>query len=97
METTKEVKSAIKILNKLGNRILEIEGSFYVILSFEEAQSTNWKHSLKGKNVDDIITNFVNIGQNDTSQHTVIIQKITECPIVTKYFHPSYKFILHET
>ena len=44
MEKTKEVESAIKLLNKFGQRILEIEGSFYVVSSFEEAQSTNWNN-----------------------------------------------------
>jgi hypothetical protein len=97
METTKEVKSAIKFLNKLGQRILEIEGSFYVITTFEEAQATNWKHTLKGKNVDDIIANFINLGQNDVSQSAIIFQKITECQVVVKYFHKDCKFILHET
>jgi len=97
MEKTKEVESAIKLLNKFGQRILEIEGSFYVVSSFEEAQSTNWKHTLRGKNVDDIITNFINLGQNDVSKSSIILQKITECPIVVKYFHKDCKFILHET
>lgn len=96
MEKTKEIKSAINTLNKLGFRILEIEGDFYVVMSWEEAQATNWKHVLKGKDVNDIIANFINFGQNDVSQGSIIIQKINECHIKTKYFHRDYKFILHE-
>jgi hypothetical protein len=91
----KDIQSVIAFLNKLNFRILEIEGSYYSISLFEEANQNNWKHTVEGKLIDDVITSFVNINKNDTSQEHIVITKIQECPVVHKYFHKDCKFIYH--
>jgi hypothetical protein len=95
MENSKDIKSVIKLLNQIGYKIVEIEGCFYSFTKFEEANSNNWKHTLEGKDIDDVIMSFINYNQSDSAQRSIIVQKIDACPNVHKYFHKDFKYILH--
>jgi len=95
MENSKDINSIIKYLNKLGYKILQIEGNFYSISLFEEANQNNWKHTIEGKEINDLMETFVHLNVNDSSLKSVVINKIEECPIVHKNYHKDCKFIFH--
>jgi len=95
MKNTKEVNYAINKLNDLQYKVLQIEGSFYAALHFNEAKDGDWKHDFKGRNIDDVIVSFIQINTNDIVQAQSLHQKIEALPVLNKWFHKDCKFIYH--
>ena len=87
--------AVIKYLNKMGIPVLEINGRFYSVKMFDEANSNSWKHTLEGKDITALSQAFVHINELDQNQTQAVYQKLDASPDVKKFFHKDYKFILH--
>ena len=95
MEANNAKYAVVRYLNKLGFVVLEIDNKFYQVKSFEEASAGSWKHSFEGKDIDDVVENFLHVNELDSSQRNAITQKLEGIQTSKKYFHKDYKFILH--
>ena len=79
------------LVSNLGYSILEIDEQIYIVHEFVEADNQVNKHKLRGKNITEIFNNFVS---NNNFNKDIILTKQETLPIITKYFHHSYKYIL---
>ena len=87
--------AVVRFLNRIGLPVCEIDGRFYTVKMFEEANQGSWKHSLEGKDISTLINSFVHINEMDDSQRPAVIQKLESCQEIKKFFHKDIKFVLH--
>lgn len=87
--------AVIRYLNKMGVPVLEINGRFYSVKMFDEANQNSWKHTLEGKDITALTQSFVHINELDSNQVQAVYQKLDASSDVKKFFHKDYKFILH--
>lgn len=95
MTYNKGINSTIKLLNRFGYIVLEIDELFFTVKTFDEASNNSWKHSLNGRDITDIVMNYHSIHSLDDSKRIEITEKIEAIQNCNKFFHKDFKFILH--